>query len=84
MDEPEVALLKRETDSEECLYKVEEHLVSRTFRFSVTSDYCFEKLSASVRMPSGKRDVAHIKVNFEIFMLIQNCLLNFSGNKPKS
>uniref|UniRef100_A0A8R1XX00 Calponin-homology (CH) domain-containing protein n=1 Tax=Onchocerca volvulus TaxID=6282 RepID=A0A8R1XX00_ONCVO len=63
VDEPEVALLKRETDSEECLYKVEEHLVSRTFRFSVTSDYCFEKLSASVRMPSGKRDVAHIKDN---------------------
>ncbi|OZC08192.1 hypothetical protein X798_04808 [Onchocerca flexuosa] len=63
VDEPEVALLKREADSEECFYKVEEHLVSRTFRFSVTSDYCFEKLSASVRMPSGKRDVAHIKDN---------------------
>lgn len=70
MDEPEVTLLKREADSEECFYNVEEHLVPRTFRFSVTSDYHFDKLSASVRMPSGKKDIAHIKVNFESLTLM--------------
>ncbi|KAM3726784.1 Filamin-A [Dirofilaria immitis] len=61
--EPEVTSLKREADSEECFYNVEERLVPRSFRFSVTSDYHFEKLSASVRMPSGKKDVARIKDN---------------------
>uniref|UniRef100_A0A915Q2T4 Calponin-homology (CH) domain-containing protein n=1 Tax=Setaria digitata TaxID=48799 RepID=A0A915Q2T4_9BILA len=63
VDEPEVTLLRREADFEECSYNVEEYLVPRTFRFSVTSNYHFEKLSASVRMPSGKSDVAHIKDN---------------------
>ncbi|VDM12810.1 unnamed protein product, partial [Wuchereria bancrofti] len=61
--EPEVALLKREADSEECFYNIEKHLIPRTFRFSVTPDSHFDKLSASVRMPSGKRDVARIKDN---------------------
>ncbi|VIO86121.1 Filamin/ABP280 repeat family protein [Brugia malayi] len=61
--EPEVALLKREADPEQCFYNVEKHLIPHTFRFSVTPDSHSDKLSASVRMPSGKKDVAHIKDN---------------------
>lgn len=64
MNEPEVVLLERETNSEEYFHNAEEYFPLRIFRFSVTSDYHFDKLSASVRMPSGKKDVVHIKVNF--------------------
>ncbi|VDN01002.1 unnamed protein product [Thelazia callipaeda] len=51
------------SDSGECLDNIEERLIPRTFRFSVTSKYHFEKLSAYVKMPSGKTDAARIKDN---------------------
>ncbi|VDK87865.1 unnamed protein product [Litomosoides sigmodontis] len=61
-DEPEVAILKHD-DSEECFYDAEEHLEPRTFHLSVPPDYYFDKLSASVKMPSGKKDVVRVKDN---------------------
>lgn len=70
-NEPEVAILKRE-DSGECFYDAQEHLEPRTFHLSVPSDYHFDKLSASVKMPSGKKDAVRVKVNFEFSMLYVN------------
>lgn len=62
--EPEVALLEQEVDLEARSCDVEQHLALQNFRFPLKRNQYFERLSVSVKMPSGKKDVAHIKVNF--------------------
>lgn len=42
-----------------------EHLVPHSFRFSVTSEYQFKKLTAYVKIPSGTNDIAYINVSYE-------------------
>uniref|UniRef100_A0AAF5PZP8 Calponin-homology (CH) domain-containing protein n=1 Tax=Wuchereria bancrofti TaxID=6293 RepID=A0AAF5PZP8_WUCBA len=39
------------------------HLMPHSFRFSVTSEYQFNKLTASIKMPSGTDDIAYINDN---------------------
>ncbi|VDP17517.1 unnamed protein product [Onchocerca flexuosa] len=40
-----------------------EYLMPHNFHFSVNSEYQFNKLTASVKLPSGAHDIAHIKNN---------------------
>lgn len=44
------------------------HLTPHSFRFSVATQYEFDKLSASVKMPSGTNDNAYINVSHQIKM----------------
>ncbi|OZC12621.1 hypothetical protein X798_00252 [Onchocerca flexuosa] len=39
-----------------------EYLMPHNFHFSVNSEYQFNKLTASVKLPSGAHDIAHIKL----------------------
>lgn len=56
--------LKRSAEFDESGFSAEKRFITRSFRFAVATEYKFEKLSALVKMPSGEKDIARIKVMF--------------------